>query len=316
MMLTRRQFLQRTSAFAALFGLTHIHAAQPAPTHFTTLVHGATFGVPPESALLGRLFKATDVRPKPQTTAKPLRQLPAESLHPLLGVSEDGWWYQIAEGYLPRESMQPILPYERPPQPTELHKGYYEVIAPSTTLRSACTPYATTSGRYPFGSVVYVHDWLTDDHGQVWYALTLTADGSGTLGWANALHFRRWQPRPSPLSQPTLWLDAAQQTLSLYDGETFIGKTAIHAPTLPHGMATLRLGLPSARVTRVPYLHTWQMLLSPQHSRPLPLYGVNWHNRFGTPNELRNVELPILAARQLYEMLGGAPVREIAVVIG
>lgn len=316
MMLTRRQFLQRTSAFAALFGLAQGGSAEPAPMHFTTLAHGATFGVPPESSLLGRLFRATDVRLKPQATAKALKQLPAESLHPLLGVSADGWWYQIAEGYLPRESMQPILPYAPPPRPTELHTGYYEVIAPSTTLRTACTPYAAVVGRHAFGSVMYVHDWLTDDRGQVWYALTAAADGSGTLGWANALHFQRWRPQPSPLSLPTLWLDAAQQTLSLYDGETFIGKTAIHAPILAHGTAKMQLGLPAARAAKAPYLHMWQMLLTPQHGRPLPTYGVNWHNRFGMPSDWRNVELPILAARRLYEMLGGAPVREIAVVIG
>lgn len=314
-MLTRRQFLQRTSAFAALFGLTHSPATEAAPPQFTAVAHGATFGIPPESELLGRLFKATDVRAKPQMTAQALTKLPAESLHPLLGISEDGWWYRIAEGYLPRESMQPIPPYERPPRPIALHKGYYEVIAPSTALRAACTPYAAITGRYPFGTLMYVHDWLTDDHGQLWYALSLTADGGGAFGWANALHFRRWLPRPSPLSQPTLWLESAQQALSLYDGETFIGKTAMHAPPLLRSIGTLRLGLPSARAPRAPYLHTWQMLLTPQHGKPIPLYGVNWHNRFGTPSSLPNIELPILAARQLYELLGGAHVREIAVVI-
>jgi hypothetical protein len=65
-------------------------------------------------------------------------------------VSDDGWWYRIAEGYLPREAMQPILPYVRPPKPTALHAGYYEVIAPSATLRAACTPYAAIYGAYPF----------------------------------------------------------------------------------------------------------------------------------------------------------------------
>jgi len=137
-MLTRRQFLQH-SAFAALLSVAH---SPMTAASFAALAHGTTFGVPPESELLGRLFKATDVRAAPRASAKVVKQLPANHVQPILAVSDDGWWYRIAEGYLPREAMQPIPPYVRPPKPTALHAGYYEVIAPSTTLRAACAPYA------------------------------------------------------------------------------------------------------------------------------------------------------------------------------
>ncbi|MCS6872245.1 MAG: hypothetical protein NZ571_12410 [Anaerolineae bacterium] len=315
-MLTRRQFFKRAGAFAALFGLTNSRQVAPASADFTALAYGATFGVPPESALLGRLFAATDLRTQPLSAAPSLKKLPADSLHAILGVSEDGWWYKVAEGYLPREAMQPILPYEQPPQPTELHKGYYQVIAPTTVLRTACTPYARINARFPFGSVIYVHDWLTDDNGQVWYALTSTAEGKGMFGWANALHFQRWQPQRAPLQQPALWLDTEQHTLSVYEGETFIGKTAACTVPLPHDTATLRLGSPCTHTFReAPYLCMWQMSLFLQRGARLPLYGVNWHNRFGTTSQTRAIELPILAARQLYEMLGGAPGHEAVVIV-
>lgn len=310
-MLTRRQFL-RHSAFAALLGMAH---SQMSAASFAALAHGTTFGVPPERALLGRLFTTTELRAQPEATAKTVKALPAESLQPILAVSDDGWWYRIAEGYLPREAMQPILPYVRPPEPAALHTGYYDVIAPRTALRAACTPYAAINGSYPFGTVLYVHDWLTDDRGQIWYALTLTADGSGTLSWTSALNLQRWSPRPSPLRQPTVWLDSAQQMLSLYDGELFIGKTAIHAPVLPQDQAVLRLGLPCARAAQAPYLHLWHMLLDPQRGKPVPLYGANWHNRFGMPNALHAIELPVLAAKQLYTLLSGTALSEIPVVI-
>ncbi|MCE7948153.1 MAG: twin-arginine translocation signal domain-containing protein [Chloroflexi bacterium CFX4] len=318
MMLTRRQFLQRTSAFAALFGIGQGSKAEAAsaPPSLTALAAGSTLGLPDEAPLLGRLFSATQVRAKPQATAKALKRLPADSLHAIQGVSSDGWWYQIADGYLPREAMQPILPYERPPHPTELHTGYYEVIAPITTLRRACSPYAELVGRYPFGTVLYVHDWLTDDARQTWYALSLTADGRGAFGWASALHFRRWLPQPSPLRAPALWLEVAQQSLSLYEGEAFVGKTAVHSGNLPPDSGTLRVRLPCARASEPPHLHMWQMLLQPRLGKPVPFYAANWHNRFGTPNTYRAVELPIFAARWLYNMLGGAPMAEIPVVIG
>ncbi|RMF51930.1 MAG: twin-arginine translocation signal domain-containing protein [Chloroflexota bacterium] len=314
MMLTRRQFLQRASALAALLGMAHSHEAATSAS-LAALICGATLGVLPEAALLGRLFKTAEVRAKPQPSAKVVKQLPAQSLQPILGVSADGWWYQLADGYLPRQAMQPILPYVPPPQPCALCKGYYEVIAPSTTLRDACTPYARINGSYPFGTVFYVHDWLIDDKHQAWYALTKTADGSGLLSWANALHFRLWLPQPSPLKEPTLWLDGPQQMLSLYDGEAFIGSTAIHAAPLPRGSAKLQLGLPCTSAAEAPYLHLWQMLLYLPLGKPVPLYGANWHNHFGTPSASRAVELPVLAARHLYTLLSGTGLTEFPVVI-
>jgi hypothetical protein len=310
-MLTRRQFLQR-SAFAALLGIAHSQATEAL---LAVLAHGTTFGVPPETELLGRLFKATDVRAAPQATARIVAQLPAERVQPILAVSDDGWWYRLAEGYLPRQAMQPILPYVRPPKPTALHTGYYEVIAPSTTLRAACTPYARICGAYPFGTVVYVHDWLTDDRGQVWYALTATAEGNGALSWTSALNLQRWLPPPSPLRQPTVWLDCAQQTLSLYDGELFLGKTLVHAPVLPPDRAVLRLGLPCAYTADLLPPRPWHMLLRLRLGAPVPLYGVTWHNRFGVPNAFSAIELPVLAAKQLYQLLSGAAADEIPVVI-
>jgi len=310
-MLTRRQFL-RHSAFAVLLGIAHSQATM---TSFAALAHGTTFGVPPESELLGRLFKATDVRAAPRASAEVVKQLPAERVQPILAVSDDGWWYRIAEGYLPREAMQPILPYVRPPKPTALHAGYYEVIAPSTTLRAACTPYAAIYGAYPFGTVVYVRDWLTDDRGQVWYAFTSTAKGNGTLSWTSALSLQRWLPQPSPLRQPTVWLDCAQQTLSLYDGEQFLGKTAIHAPWLPPDQAVLQPSAPSAHTADLLPPRPWSMLLHRQRGAPVRLYGCNLHNRFGMPSQHSAVELPVLAARQLYQLLGGAAVSEIPVAI-
>jgi hypothetical protein len=310
-MLTRRQFL-RHSAFAALLGIAH---SQMTAMSFAALAHGTTFGVPPESELLGRLFKATDVRAAPHASAEVVKQLPADHIQPICAVSDDGWWYRIAEGYLPREAMQPIPPYVRPPKPTALHAGYYEVIAPSATLRAACTPYAAIYGAYPFGTVVYVRDWLTDDHGQVWYALTSTADGSGALSWTSALNLRRWLPQPSLLRQPTVWLDCAQQTLSLYDGERFLGKTAIHAPLLPQDQAMLQLGAPSAHTADLLPPRPWSMLLHRQRGAPVRLYGCNLHNRFGMPSQHSAVELPVLAAKQLYQLLCGAAVSEIPVLI-
>jgi hypothetical protein len=101
----------------------------------------------------------------------------------------------------------------------------------------------------------------------------------------------------------------------LYDGERFLGKTAIHAPLLPQDQAMLQLGAPSAHTADLLPPRPWSMLLHRQRGAPVRLYGCNLHNRFGMPSQHSAVELPVLAAKQLYQLLCGAAVSQIPVLI-
>ncbi|GAB4544101.1 MAG: hypothetical protein OHK0023_00350 [Anaerolineae bacterium] len=313
--LTRRQFLGRSGAFAALLGLPKLSAAEMTPN---APILGTTLGVPTEVPLLGRVFRTIEARTEPKKSAASTGRLPSDSLYAIRGVSEDGWWYNTPKGYVPREAMQPILPYARPQLPADLSQvqGFYNVIAPTVTVKSHCTGYASILGRVSFGAVMYVHDVLVDDHKQVWYCVSPSMNGSGLFGWASALSFSPWHPPKTGLAAPALWVDAAHSKLSVYDGEMLVGETAIHAGGLARGVGTLKVTLPaSAAYAGGHYVRSWLMLLQGALGKPMPVYGAYWHNRFGVPHTYHNVELPPLAARWLYNMLGASPIAEIPVII-
>lgn len=300
----------------ALLGLPKLDAATATTPNAPIL--GTTLGVPTAVPLLGRVFRTVEARAEPKKSAVPTGRLQSDSVHAISGVSEDGWWYITPKGCIPREAMQPILPYVRPELPADLSnvRGFYDVIAPTVAVKSHCTGYASTVGRVSFGAVMYVHDVLVDDNKQVWYCVSPTMNGSGLFGWAAALSFRRWLPPKTGLNAPALWIDATHSKLSVYDGEVLVGETAIHAGGLPRGVGTLKVTLPAAAAyAGGHYVRAWFMMLQGALGKPMPVYGAYWHNRFGTSHTYHNVELPPLAARWLYNRLGASPIGEIPVII-
>lgn len=315
MMLSRRQFLRRTGGFAALMA-TAAPSRPPEEIPVMATLFGTSLGLSETLSPVGRAFNVTTVYPKPDVHTRPISQLLPDSLNPLLGVSPDGWYYRIKEGYVPRESLQPILPYERPTHDPKHFKGFHETVAPFTAVRQYCAGHAPIVGRVGYGAVLYVHDHLTDDKRQTWYAVSVGHTGAGLFGWVPALHMRRWVPPQTALSAPALWIDNARCKMSVYDGETLIGETAIYGTELPRGLGHVKVNLPAAWASFPPaFIRSWILLYYPQDRKPMSMYGAFWHNRFGTPSKQASIEMPMHAARWLYNMLGGVNQAEIPLVV-
>src|SRR5262245_51241029 len=175
--LSRREFLKRSGTLAGAAGMALTSRAAPA-----------------ERELAGRAFTLTNVLVRPSASSPVSGQLAPDAVTAIVGISRDARWYQVPGGFVPRESLQPILPYTRPALAEDLGRGFWaEVIAPISVVRQWCAGDAPVVARLAFGAVVYVVDRLVDDQEQVWYAISSTHE-SPQLGWAPALHYQPWQP--------------------------------------------------------------------------------------------------------------------------
>lgn len=311
--LSRRQFLRRSSAFAAMFCLP-VAGRTPELVQGMAAILGTSLGMPDALQVSGRAFSRTGVHERPEPTSPLTGYLMPDSIQSILDLSEDGWWYRLPEGYVPREAMQPIV-LSSPPAPED-ENGHYEVVAPLTTIRDYCSGLAPILGRIAFGAVVYVHDRLTDDNGQVWYAVSGSQSGAGVFGWAPAAHFRRWTQAGSPmLESPAIWIDTHHHKLTVYDGERLIGESAIHSKPLLRGAGVFMAFAPSTWTMQPPFVRPWVMALRGGTGAPAQVHGVYWHNRFGTGSSGTHIELPTFAARWLFSMMSSARQTEIPTII-
>jgi hypothetical protein len=256
---------------------------------------------PTPDALAGRAFSLTDVHLRPDKSSRVVRQFAPDAVVPITGTRGD--WYVVEGGFVHREAIQPILPYNRPVLAEGIDGGFWaEVVAPVSAIREWCAGSAPILARSCYGGVVYVADWLVDDHGQVWYGIT-DAPGSPVVGWAAGLQFAPLTPAPSSQStSPRIVIDKG--TLSVFDGGHRLGQAAIAGPRLSRTETEIRVIQPGATLGSrfgVPWLM--------QLATGLRVYGAYWHNCFGAVGDGPDIELSTFAARWLYGLLtGGAGV--------
>ncbi len=290
--LSRRAFLKQ-SGFAAWFGLS-LRQMPPSAA-------GRAF---PEFA--GRAFTRTAIHMRPDAASAVSDYLTPDGICTITGLADNGRWYQVPGGYIPREAVQPITPYRRPALVETVGEGFWaELAAPTSTIREWCGGAAPVVTRLGFGAVVYVLDKLTDDHQRVWYGLAC-APGSPLVGWGTALHYAPWNPGQPEARTSSIRLFLRQRELVITYGQQPIGQTAICGPRFFTGTTTLRTVQPgAARDAATPLGLPWLMRLDTGQR----LYGAYWHNRFGTLSDGPELELPTFAARWLYGWLashGGA----------
>ncbi|MCC7446269.1 MAG: twin-arginine translocation signal domain-containing protein [Anaerolineae bacterium] len=250
----------------------------------------------------GRAFRRTDVFSQPDDASAVCGQLLPDSVTAIESVSRSGAWYQVAgssgRGFVPREALQPIVPYTPPDLVDVIGSGFWaEVVAPISVIRAYCAGQAPIVARLGFGAVTYVMDRMVDSHQQVWYGLT-DAPGSALIGWGAALHYAQWSPEPS--QHESLHLTIHGRDLIVYDGSRGINRTLIYAPELPSGKTTLRVIQPGAPIdTARPLGLPFLMQLGTGQR----VHGAFWHNRFGDVSEQSTIEVPTLAARWLFARL-------------
>lgn len=302
--ISRRQFLRRSGA--AIAGLGIGVARGPDVSGPDTPNYGeGLFGVKSEAGIVGRAFTLSDVFAEPKRSSAARGQLAPDSVTPIIAV--DGGWYQVADedvrGYVPHEALQPMLPYQRPRVIDEIGAGFWaELVAPTSMIREWCAATAPIVTRLGFGAMVYVMDRIVDDRRQVWYGVAESPGGT-LVGWASGLHYAKWTPTENPEAAqfPNASLMIQRGELHMIENGGILARTPIRSARLPQMRTTVSLVQPgAARDTVIPLGVPWMMRLETGQR----MYGAFWHNQFGEVSDGPDIELPIFAARWLYNWLG------------
>ena len=296
--LSRRSFLKKSWVAACLPWLS---AAPGAPETLLRL------DVPSAAGFSGRAFHLTDVYSQADRSGTVVGQLLPDSVSTFRAVSDDARWYQRADsdGFVPSETIQPILPYARPEIVEAVGNGFWaEMIAPISSVREWCAGHAPIVARLGYGAMVYVMDKMRDGSGQDWYGLAATPN-TDLIGWASALHYARWSPSVKIASAPSLSILTKRGELLVHDHGKVIAWTAIAETGLPIAATSITIEEPGGPVkSEIPLGLPWPMRLETGQR----VYGTFWHNRFGAgakadADRRGAVELPTFAARWLYETL-------------
>jgi hypothetical protein len=300
--ISRRQFLKRSGAAIAGAG---VGAAADRPHPNPSPYDGEElFGAKSEKGIVGRAFTLSDVYAEPKRSSPVTGQLAPDSVTPIIAMN--GAWYEVADedvrGYVPHKSVQPILPYQRPIVVEEIGAGFWaEMVAATSAIREWCAATAPIVTRLAFGAVVYVMDRIVDDRRQMWYGLA-ESPGGALVGWASALHYAKWiqteKTETAQFTDASLLIQRGE--LRMIENGRILARTPIRSGRLSQMRTTASLEQPGvARDTVTPLGVPWVMRLETGQ----PMYGVFWHNQFGDVGEGPDIELPIFAARWLYNWL-------------
>src|SRR5258708_10620222 len=147
--LSRREFLKRTgtAAFAAPVALKSMSELVMAPSTLRSTVES-----------VGRAFDLTSVYAQPQPDSQIVAQLAPDSVNTIAEISEDQRWYRVAQGWVPHDALQPILPYQYPAIHPATPGFWAEVVAPVSAVRQWCAACAPVVARLGFLARVYFSD--------------------------------------------------------------------------------------------------------------------------------------------------------------
>jgi hypothetical protein len=299
--LSRRQFIKQAGAFGIMVGLPATPNRAPEVVRGTAALFGTSLGLPEGYEIVGRALGQTPIHHTPEESAKVVDYLATDGTYAIQGVAGNGWWYQIADGFVPRTALQPILPYW-PPALSKTN-GWHEVISPFASIRASCSSLSTIQGRVAFGALLYVHDRLVDDHGQTWYAVSGAAHGGHLFGWVQASHIGPLKLPEIRVKAPVLWLSTTHHKLSIYDEDKLLGEMAIWGAPVFYGNWRVNVVDLAQEMPIPPYVYPYVMSINtPQ--KPTRVSGAFWHNMFGTQNNaFGQVQLPLFGARWLYAMV-------------
>jgi hypothetical protein len=185
----------------------------------------------------------------------------------------------------------------------EIGGGFWaELVAPTSMIREWCAATGPVVTWLAVGAVVYVIDRIVDDRRQVWYGLAESPGGS-LVGWAPALHYAKWaQTATTKIVQyPNASLLMQRGELRMIENGHILARTPIRRAQLPAMTTKVSVVQPGiARDRATPLGVPWIMRLETGQR----MYGVFWHNQFGAVGDGPDIELPISAARWLYNWLG------------
>ena len=274
-LLSRREFLR----FA---GISLIAAQIPLPT-FSAV----------QKSMYARAFGAVAIQSAPTVESALVRHLWPNTV--LEVESIESGWYRLADGFVPVESLQPMQPFIPDGTKSVLETGMpITVSGPAAAVRQWCAADAPLVTHIGHGGTAYVADYLPDSYSG-WYAIS-DADHS-LLGWTQAIFWSSVTEIEIPQANKVV-VNRQTNQISAYRGQRLVMQSACSVGDL---------------VDTGYYPLTGRQFAARQGSRygiphslyadGLSLYGVYWHNRFGTSHPGLSIELPILTAATIYSML-------------
>jgi hypothetical protein len=275
-LLSRRDFLR-------LAGISLIAAQMPLPAFSTA-----------QKSMYARAFSAVAIQSAPTVESALVRHLWPNTILEVEGI-ESGW-YRLADGFVPVESLQPMQPFFPDGTQPVLETGMpITVSGPVAALRQWCAADAPLVTHIGHGGTAYVADYLPDIYSG-WYAIS-DADHS-LLGWSQSSFWSSMTETEIPLQANQVVVNRQTNQISVYVGDRLLLQSACSVGDL---------------VDKGAYPLTGRQFASRQGSRygipyafradGLSMYGVYWHNRFSTNHPGTAVELPVLTAATLYNIL-------------
>ncbi|MFC1959075.1 hypothetical protein ACFLYO_00040 [Chloroflexota bacterium] len=257
--------------------------------------------------IVGRALGVVPVYEQPGELAAVAGRIWPDNMTPI--IDQTGDWYTVADGYIRRSDLQPMLAYDQSAfPPIENLPVALTVIAPVTVVRRWVGTQAPPVTRIGYGGVLWAVDRLVDDNGQVWYGLAAEKNET-PLGWTRADH---WAAVPLPLAEAPqsdreLVLDRLQkQVVARENGQIVFSVPAVvpeHAQRHDVCIDGRNLADSVAHYAGVP----WRL-----GAAETVIYGAYWHNNFGQTADCAGWEVSPWAARWLYAWLpDGASVRVI-----
>lgn len=286
---SRRQFLKLTGIAVAGSQINFLPTLNP----LQSMV---------EESYRGRALAAVPVYSTPGTNGNIVNTLWPDSIVSIAGVEQD--WYQVTEGYVARESVQPMTPYQ-PQHRIQLPEMAFwaEVVGAVAPIRQFCAADAPHITRIGHGGVAQIVDYLPGEpYG--WYGI---GDGNGSLtGWSQAIY---WQPVDQTISETGdhhIEIDLQAQYLTARENDEIV----LQAPCsigewVKSGSYTVQEQKPSGQSLQVDNMPDaihgvpWITTFGSGHT----LSGAYWHNRFGKQTPGPSIQVTPLLAHWLYGWL-------------
>ena len=285
-MLSRRSFLQLVGASLAASALR---------PNFSLLASAG------DEVYQGRAFGALPIYATRNASTKPVAQLWPDSITSILDSDDE--WYQVHGGWVRRDGLQPMLPYDASAYQFVNDKLFWaEVAAPVAPVRAFCAADAPLVTRIGHGGVSQVIDALPGEPNG-WYGIA--DQNGGLLGWTQGVFWRPVEAEINIGDDHTLHLDRRQGLMRIYAGTQMILEVPFSAGAgLQSGDFTTQQGsIGGLRwQDHQPYEGVgWQTVFGDGQT----IAGIYWHNRFGQAvNGGPAVQTTPLIARWLYGWLG------------
>lgn len=244
----------------------------------------------------GRTFAAAAVYEAPTLSSPVITRLWPDSIAPI--IDSNGAWYRLAQGYVQRTDVQPILLQAHSTvEASHALPFWAEVSSPIAVVQEWCAADAPVVTRIGFGGTLQVVDFLPATGGlSGWYGVA-SAQGN-LLGWTQAVHWRVIDESRKNTRYLTLQIDQLTQRIIIFERERAIMRAPISTgKLLENGIYPVKRHEVGGISHETLYGASWPLYFGAEDQG---LAGVYWHNRFGQSIPGLAVQVLPFIAKWLY----------------